>query len=286
MSDIVYLNGSLIPLSQARVPVMDYGFLYGFSLFETMRAYRGRAFRLDRHLERLARSAGRLGIQDVTPGLKDAVESTIQANKLTDARIRITVSVGEGSTTPDPASCRRPTVLIAASEYHPFPEEVYQRGFKAIISSARRNSLSPLSRLKTGNYLESLLARQEARQAGSDEAICLNEKGLVAEASMSNVFLVIAGALATPKEENGILPGVTREAVLEMATRLNIGSTERDITPEEIFQAQEVFLTNSLMEIMPLTEMVGKSIGGGKPGPVTVKMMGEYKKMVLASRAA
>ena len=283
MSDIVYLNGKLIPGSQASIPVMDYGFLYGFGLFETMRAYNGQVFLLDRHVDRLSRSAEILGIDIKGLPLESAVRETIQANQLGDARIRLTLSIGEGGITPDPASCPKPTVLVVAGQYQPFAEEVYQRGFKAITSSVCRNSLSQLSRLKTANYLENLLARQEARKAGADEAICLNEKALLAEASMSNIFLVGDGKLRTPDEDSGILTGITREAVLEVARRLSISAVECDINPEEVFQAQEAFLTNSLMEIMPLFALDGKPIGSGKPGPVTLKLMAEYKKLVLVS---
>ena len=280
MSEIVYLNGSLIPRSQASISALDYGFLYGFGLFETMRAYGGQVFRLDSHLNRLARSAEILGLPIETPDLKGAVMDTIQANKLSDARVRITVSIGEGEMTPDPSTCNKPTVLILAGHYEPYPEQVYEKGFRAIVSTIRRNSQSPLSRLKSANYLESILARQEARAAGVDEALCLNEKGLLAEASMSNIFLVADGILKTPGQESGILPGITRETILELALPLGINTLEHDIRLDELFQAQEAFLTNSLIEVMPLTEVDGKAIGSGRPGSLTKRLMAAYRKMV------
>ncbi len=280
MSEIVYLNGSLIPRSQARISALDYGFLYGFGLFETMRAYGGRVFRLDRHLSRLTRSAEMLGIPIEAPELKGAVMDTLRANKLGDARIRITISIGEGGMVPDPSTCQKPTVLILASDYQPSPEQVYEKGFRAIVSSIRRNSQSPLSRLKSTNYLESMLARQEARAAGADEALCLNDKGLLAEASMSNIFLVADGTLKTPGQESGILPGITREAVLELASQSGIDTLEWDISMEELSQAREAFFTNSLIEIMPLTELDGKPIGSGKPGAITKRLMAAYKRLV------
>jgi branched-chain amino acid aminotransferase len=283
MSEIVYLNGALVPRSRAGISVLDYGFLYGFGLFETMRAYGGRIFRLKSHLERLARSAETLGIPIKTSELKGAVADTIRANKLSEARVRLAVSAGEGSTTPDPTTCAQPTVLITASHYQPYPESVYQKGFSAVVSSTRRNSRSPLSRIKSANYLESLLARQEARAAGADEALCLNERGFLAEASMSNIFLIADGTLKTPGVDSGILPGITRRVVLEIASRLNISALEQDIRPEEVFQAQEALLTNSLMEIMPLTGVDGKTIGSGEPGPVTRRLMATYRELVLAS---
>jgi branched-chain amino acid aminotransferase len=283
MSEIVYLDGSLVPASQARISVMDYGFLYGFGLFETMRAYGGQVFLLDRHVDRLASSAGELGLPVDTEELKKAVIDTLQANKLVDARVRITVSRGEGSMSPDTGASEKPTVLVTAANYHPYPDPTYRKGFSAIFSTIRRNSQSPLSRLKSTNYMESMLAKQEARSAGADEALFLNEKGLLAEASMSNIFLVDGGVLRTPGLENGILPGITRQMVLEMAPRLNIDCIEQGVKPEEIYHSGEAFLTNSLMEIMPLTGLDGKPIGMGSPGPVTGKLREEYRKMVAAA---
>jgi branched-chain amino acid aminotransferase group I len=286
MSEIVYLNGSLIPRSQARISALDYGFLYGFGLFETMRAYGGQVFRLDSHLNRLARSAEILGLPIQALDLKGAVMDTIHANKLSDARVRITISIGEGGMVPDPSACTQPTVLILAGHYKPYPKQVYEKGFRAVVSSIRRNSQSPLSRLKSANYLENMLAKQEARAAGVDEAICLNEKGLLAEASMSNIFLVNDGILRTPGEESGILPGITREVVLELASQLGINTFEQDIRLDELFQTQEAFLTNSLMEIMPLTEIDGKPVGSGEAESVTRRLMAEYKKLVPPSRTS
>ena len=281
MNEIVYLNGSLIPRSQAKVSALDYGFLYGFGLFETMRAYEGQVFRLESHLSRLVRSAELLRLPVGTAELKDAVRDTIKANRLSDARIRITISAGEGEMSPDPGTCQKPTVLVLAERYQPYPQEVYQRGFRAVISSIHRNSQSPLSRLKSANYLESLLARQQARETGVDEAVCLNDKGLLAEASMSNIFLASDGILRTPGEESGILPGITRGVILELALKLGIKALEEDIRPSELFQAQEAFLTNSLIEVMPLTEIEGKPVASGRPGALSRRLLAAYRKLAL-----
>ncbi len=282
MSEMVYLNGVLVPPSQASIPVMDYGFLYGYGLFETMRAYGGRVFCLDRHLARLYCSAEMLGIKIGALDLKSAVTDTLRANQFSEARIRITVSIGEGGMAPDPGTCKKPTVLIVAGPYHSYPDAVYEKGLSAIISSMRRNSQSPLSRLKSANYLESILAREQARAAGASEAICLNEKGLLAEASMSNIFLVTNGILRTPGTQSGILPGVTRETVLELANKLGIKAVEQDIHLEELLQAEEAFLTNSLIEVMPLTELDGKPIGSGRPGLLTRRLMLAYRELVMS----
>jgi|TARA_B100001971_G_scaffold211799_1_gene240327 branched-chain amino acid aminotransferase len=280
MSQIVYLNGSLMPRKKALISAMDYGFLYGFGLFETMRAYSGQVFHLEHHTKRLAHSAELLGLPIRALTLKSAVMDTIRANKLSEARIRITVSIGEGGMPPDPNTCNNPTVLIVAEHYQPYPKQVYQKGFRAVISSMRCNSQSPLSKIKSANYLESILARQEARAAGVDESLFLNEKGLLAEASMSNIFLVSNGILRTPAEESGILPGITRQIILELASQLGINALEQDISLNELSQAEEAFLTNSLIEVMPLTEITDKPIGFGKPGPLTQRLMTAYKKLV------
>jgi branched-chain amino acid aminotransferase len=280
MSDIVYKNGMLLPLSEANVSVLDYGLLYGYGLFETMRAYDGRVFRIDRHLRRLERLAGVLGISVDIRVLKDAVMETIRANKLKDARIRATVTIGEGEMTPSPDTCEKPTVIVLAAPYRAYPKAVYQKGFRAIVSSIRRNSQSPLSGIKSSNYLESILARQEAKTAGVDEAIFLNEKGLLAEASMSNIFIVAGETLKTPDRESGILPGITRETVLEITAKLGLKVIEQKVTLNELVNAQEAFLTNSLIEIMPLVEVEKKKIGSGRPGDITGKLIDSYRELV------
>jgi branched-chain amino acid aminotransferase len=286
MSQFVYLNGSLIPRSQANISAIDYGFLFGFGLFETMRSYNGWVFRLDRHLSRLTNSAVALGLSLKAPELKGAIMDAIQANKLGNARIRITVSPGEGGMTPDLGSCKKPTILVMAEHYKPYPPKVYRKGFSVVISSIRRNSQSPLSQLKSTSYLESILVKQEARAAGVDEALRLNEKGFLAEAGMSNIFLVSGGTLKTPGLESGILPGITREAVLELASQMDISSLEQEISPDELFQAEEIFLTNSLIEVMPLTEIDSRPVASGKPGPVTRRLMAAYKRLVLTEEKA
>jgi branched-chain amino acid aminotransferase group I len=280
LTDIVYLNGSLIPRRRALISVLDYGFLYGYGLFETMRAYQSRVFLLDRHLNRLAEAAVQLGLPVSVPELAGAVTDTIQANGLENARIRITISGGEGSLIPDLATCKSATVLVMAAPYQPSPARIYHSGLRAITVSNRRNSQSPLSRLKTANYMESILARQYANNAGFDEALLLNEKGMLAEASMSNLFLVKHGAIMTPDLASGVLPGITRRAVIELAAKLDIDTVELEIPPEAINEADEAFLTNSLIEVMPLVEIDGRPVAGGQPGAITAKLLKEYRLMV------
>ena len=287
MAEIIYLNGRLIPRSKARLSPFDHGFLYGYGLFETMRAYQGHIFRLDRHLTRLRHSAQSLGlthsILNVVEGkqsLEVACLATLEANKLKDARLRLTVSAGEGDLTPDPGTCSSPTVLITARNLVPLPPEKYESGFKAALSSLRRNSQSPLSRLKSTCYMENILARIAARAAGCDEAILLNEQGYLAEGSTTNIFLASNGKLTTPSLESGVLLGITREAVLEIARAANIKTLERQVELKELIEAEEAFITNSILELMPLTRFVGKPIGTGKPGQLTKELLAAYRKLV------
>jgi len=284
MDNIVYLNGKFINAAEATVPLLDYGFLYGYGLFETMRAYEGKIFRLEDHLRRLAEAAVTLGISIDVSEIGEAITEVLRANRLIEARVRLTVSRGAGPMTPKPTACTTPTIAVIAAPYEPYPEAIYKRGFHAVISDIRRNSGSPLAGLKTANYLENLLARGAARAAGADDAILLNERGELAEASTSNLFLVKDGNLRTPPVEAGILPGITRAVVLELAARLNIAAHEGTLTIEELHQADEAFLTNSIMEIMPLTYVEEQAVGKGKPGPLTTRLMTAYQALVRRAR--
>ena len=281
---VVYLNGALLPRSQAKISPFDHGFLYGYALFETMRSYSGHIFRLPQHLERLARSADPLGLPLGTLDLEKACYDTLRANSLDDARIRLTVSIGEGESAPDPPPHPDPTVLVVATNYTTLPSEIYRNGFKAVVSSVRQNSQSPLSSIKSANYLNNLLARKEAKAAGADEALLLNERGFLCEGSTSNVFLVSGGNLITPNEESGCLSGITRQTVIELASELGISVIQQEIKLEELRQADEAFLTNSILELMPLRTVDGKPIGGGiekeRSGKVTESLMKAYRELV------
>jgi len=286
MNEIVYLNSRLVPQSEAKLSPFDHGFLYGYGLFETMRTYNGHIFRLDSHLSRLRRSAESIGLTHSTlttdegkQRLKAACMATLEANQLKNARMRLTISAGEGDVTPDPKSCSNPTILITARNLAPLPPEKYETGFKATVSFLRRNSQSPLSRLKSTCYMENVLARTAARASGYDEAIFLNEKGHVAEGSTTNIFLVTNGELVTPSLESGVLPGITREAVLEIAGTSDIRATERPVTLEELVEAEEAFVTNSILELVPLVSIDEKPIGTGKPGKLTSDLLADYRKL-------
>jgi len=281
MEEFVYINGALVAREKARISPFDRGFLYGYGLFETMRSYRGYVFRLDRHLARLMRSAERLGLAtELDPAeLEQAIYKTLEANKLSDARIRLTISAGEGETSLVPPERGTPTVIVIAERLS-LPPQVYQKGVRAAIVRVSRSSLSPLSQIKSINYLDSLLAHSEAVALGADEAILLNERGFVAECSTSNIFLVVAGKLLTPSEESGILPGITREAVLELARATGVEVVEGEIPVEDLRRADEVFLTTSVREIVPIVSVDGSLIASGKPGEVTKILLAAYRELV------
>ncbi|MFC1916040.1 aminotransferase class IV [Chloroflexota bacterium] len=288
MEEIVYLNGSLVPRSQARISVFDSGFLYGYGLFETMRAYRGIIFLLDRHLKRLLDSAEVIGLAKALSDvdLAKACVDTLRANNLQEARLRLTVSRGEADSFPGTGISASPTVLVSATGYSPVSARIYEKGFRVGVSSLRRYSQSPLSSLKSTNYLLSLLAKREAEASGLDEALLLNEHGFIAEGSISNVFFAsLRSGLVTPSLESGILPGITRQVVMELASHLTLNVTEGEIRLEDLGQFDEAFLTNSVMEIMPLVAVrdnTGKviTIGSGRPGKVTRELMAAYREMV------
>jgi len=281
MTEQVYINGELVERSEARVSVFDRGLLYGYGLFETMRSYDGQVFRLDRHLSRLARSADMLGIGEAldVSELGRAVYDTISANELSDARIRLTVTAGEGERSLSlPASGSLTTMIVAEELVLPLPQ-AYQNGISAAIVGAARNSQSPLSGVKSIGYLESLLVRSQAADAGAEEAVMLNERGLVAECSASNIFIVASGRLLTPSAESGILPGITRGIVIELASSMGIEASEGDVAVADLLNADEAFITNSVIEILPLVELDGRPIGRGKPGEVTAGLSKAYKEL-------
>lgn len=280
MNEIFYLNGKLLPREEAKISLLDYGFLFGFGLYETVRAYNGKVFRLDNHLARLRYSGARLGIIIHPKLIREAVSDVIKANSFKQTRLRISVSIGEGTMSPDLDSCKQPTIAILASEYKPPSREKYQNGYKMVLSSIRRSSLSPVTYLKSGNTIENMLARRNAKNAGADEAVFLNEKDYLTETAGSNLFIVKDGVLKTPRYESGILPGVTRVVVFELAAKLGINVREVNLKLADLLLADEAFITNSLIEIVPVTIFNGKPIADGKPGALTIKLMKAYKALV------
>jgi branched-chain amino acid aminotransferase group I len=287
MEEIVYLNGSLVPRAKAYISVSDHGFLYGYGLFETMRAYNGQIFLLDRHIKRLTNSAEIIGLGQKLSGidLGKACVDTLKANDLKDARVRLTVTNGELNSLPwtDPGG--KPTVVVTAQLYTPFSEEKYSEGFKVGIASVRRCRQSVVASMKSVNYLASVMARMEAAAHGLDEALLLNDDGYIAEGGGCNVFFVKSLSLVTPSLDSGILPGVTREVVKELADSLGIGITEGTVGLGIIKRCDEAFVTNAMIEVMPLASVRDESgqvvnIGEGKPGKITRQLMAAYRERV------
>ena len=232
MEEIVYLNGELIPRSKAYVSVYDHGFLYGYGLFETMRAYNGNIFLLERHLERLLDSAKAIGLDaglaDIN--LAEACYETLKTNDLKEARLRLTVTRGEVDSFASPVFKGKPTVLVTAKSYSPLPPEIYDKGFKVGVSSFLRCRRSCLSGFKSISYLISILAKMEAETSGLDESLLLNENGCLTEGSISNIFVVSADSnIITPPSGSGILPGITRAVVKELARDEDISIIESDM---------------------------------------------------------
>ena len=281
MEKTIYIDGKLLDLEFAQISVQDHGLLYGNNLFETMRCYAGKVFRLDRHIARLWESAAFLGWPDLpdTEEMLAAVKTTIVANSLKNAAIRLTVTSGKGALRPDMSSCRKPSMFIFANDLVALPEEEYSKGWKLGSVMLRRNQYSSLCKVKSANYLDNILARREAAAQGANEALLLNTAGMVAEGSISNIFIVQDGVLATPDIASGLLPGVTRQAVIDIAGQTGLEVMERQISLSELKQADEVFITNSLLEIMPVTEFDKLPLGNGSQ-KITGLMRRLYKSAV------
>lgn len=287
MKNVVYLNGSLVPRAQAHLSINDHGFLYGFGLFQTMRAYQGKIFALDRHVKRIKDGAHLISmgekVQDID--LEKACVDTLNMNGIEEARIRLTVTNGEGTALPWVDAGGPPTVLITAVPYTPHSKEKYEEGFKVGIASVRRTRQNAIESLKSLNYLTNVIARIEAAKRDMDEALLLNEDGYIAEGGNSNIFFVRSGRLVTPAFNSGIIPGVTREIVMEIANSLGIVLSEGTVGKPIFKQCEEAFMTNSMIEIMPVTAMSDESgasivVGGGKIGPVTQQLLQAYRERV------
>ena len=283
MSDgqaMVYLNGDLLRAEEARIPATDRGFLYGDGLFETVRAYRGVCFRLEDHLDRLLASAQELKIPLPSGDISKAIRELLRANGLSDAYVRITLSRGEHQGRLALETSSAPTLLIVAGPPHQPDPNDYETGIACIISQIRQSAEAPSRRHKTLNYLDNLLAREEARLAGVQEAILLNTRGEVAEAATANLFLVEGEKLVTPSLEANILAGITRKVVLAMAKELGIEAEESLFDVDRLLAADEVFLTNSSIEILPVRRMDDRAVGTGQVGSVTGKLSEEYCRRV------
>jgi len=282
--DTVYLDGKLVPSDAARVSVFDRGFMYGDGAFETVRVYGGSPFRAEAHWQRLEGSLARLGIPPPLDAgrLNEATRSVLDANGLSDAVLRVRVSRGVGPGGPGTAFDPTPTVVVTASGYKVHDEAMYSRGADVVVSRVRRVPDACLpSDAKSANYLNSILARRDAEAAGAYEAVMLNLEGNVAEATTSNVWFVARDILHTPDIESGILPGITRQVVIELAGAMGLPVRETTCRVSELRAADEAFLTNSVIELVPVRTVDGAPLGGECPGPITNRLMAAYTDRVI-----
>ena len=283
MSQQIYINGTYHSRDQAKISVYDHGLLYGDGVFEGMRIYSRKVFRLKAHLDRLWESARAIGLQipiDLTT-MTSAVNETVKKNELVDGYIRLVVTRGSGPLGLDPYKCSDPQVIIIADTITLYPESFYTDGLDLVTAATIRNHPAALSpRIKSLNYLNNILAKMEGLKAGCVEALMLNHKGEVSECTGDNIFIVKAGELHTPPIDAGILEGITRNAVLELAERAGIVTRERALTRHDIFVADECFLTGSAAEVIPAVRLDSRTIGNGKPGPITKELNEAFRKLV------
>jgi len=282
MSLKIYISGKYYDKENAKVSVYDHGFLYGDGVFEGMRSYGGKVFRLKQHLDRLWASAKAIWLKiPMTPeALAAAVNETLATNGITDGYIRLVVTRGAGALGLDPNRCSDPQVIIIADHIQLYPKEMYEKGLEIITASTIRNHSAALSpRIKSLNYLNNIMAKIEGLQAGCVEALMLNAKGEVAECTGDNIFIVRGGRLLTPPIDAGILEGITRDAVIELAEAAGIPVQQIPLTRHDIFIADECFLTGSAAEIIPVVKLDSRVIGDGKPGPVTRRLTERFHQL-------
>lgn len=282
MSLQVYIDGEYFPKDEAKVSVFDHGLLYGDGIFEGIRAYNGRVFRLDEHLERLYLSARSILI-DIPLSMdemREAVLETLRRNKLRDAYIRLLVTRGKGDLGLDPRKCPKAAIIIITDIIKLYPKETYENGLKLIIASTRKNSPDALSpRIKSLNYLNNILGKLEAINAGCAEAVMLDRHGYITECTSENIFLVKNGTLFTPTATVGILEGITRSVVMELCEKLSLQVNMSFLTAHDLYVADECFVTGTGAELIPVVDLCGRPIGTGKPGPVTKQLLESFRNL-------
>jgi branched-chain amino acid aminotransferase len=281
---LIYIDGKYLLKSEAKISVYDHGFLYGDGVFEGIRAYNGSVFKLKEHIDRLYASARAimLEIPITKEEMIEAVIETLKKNKLIDAYIRLVVSRGVGDLGLDPRKCPKPTIIIITDLIKLHEGKTKDEGLTAIIAWVKRDPVDATTHeVKSLNYLNSILAKIEANSANVDEAICLNKEGFVCEGVAENIFTVADGVIITPPTSTGALRGITRNVVIEIAKKLGYPVVKKEITPADLFLANEVFFTGTAAEVVPVKEINKRKIGDGKPGPITRKLMEEYHKLVL-----
>lgn len=280
----IYLDGKFVDDSEAKISVFDHGLLYGDGVFEGIRLYGGNIFRLEEHLERLENSAKAimLKLPHTRQEISDLTCETCRQNNLTDAYIRLVVTRGVGDLGLAPWLCPKPSMFIIASKISLYPQEHYDNGLSIVTVPTRRINAAALPpTIKSLNYLNNILGKIEARQFGALEAIMLNDQGYIAECTADNVFIVSKGEIITPAASQGALKGITRSAILDIGKALNIPVRECDMTRYDVWCADECFLTGSGAEVIPVVKLDGREIGAGKPGPITKRVLAEFRRRVL-----
>ena len=279
----VWINGRFVDIRNAKVSIFDRGFLYGDGVFETMRSYAGVIFRLNGHLDRLFSDLSAIEIRYPYSKayFKEIIYKTLKINKLKNAYIRVAITRGEGRFGIGHKDIFKPNVVIIAKEFEGYPGWMHDRGISARIVDSRQNEYSKLSQIKSMNYLNYILARIHAKEDGYDEAILMNTKGYITEAATSNIFLVKRDIIITPSLDSGILPGITRGVVIGIAKTLRLRISQKKVTRRELIDADEVFLTNSLAEILPVRKIGSREIGDGRPCEVTKLLRISYQKEVI-----
>jgi branched-chain amino acid aminotransferase len=283
MAQKIYLNGKLVPREDARISVFDHGLLYGDGVFEGIRAYDGRVFRLSQHLDRLYDSARAIALKiPLTKNeMEEAVIQTLRANSLKNGYIRLVVTRGEGDLGLDPSSCGKPAVFIIADKIELYPEEWYKKGLELVIVATKRNIPEAIDPgIKSLNYLNNILAKIEASLQNMPEAVMLNREGYVAECTGDNIFIVEKNVLITPPFYVGILAGITRQAVMELAReKLGLLVREEAFTRLHLYNADECFLTGTAAEVIPVVKIDGRKIAEGKPGKITTRLIKEFRDL-------
>ena len=280
----IYIDGGFYPESEAKVSVFDHGLLYGDGVFEGIRFYSNKVFRLEQHMERLYKSAAAIGLTIPLDhaSLTEALLETIRRNELTDGYVRLVVTRGKGDLGLSPWNCPKPSIIIIAAKITLYPAESYEKGLKVVTCATRRiahGALSPM--VKSLNYLNNIMAKIEASHAGAGEGLMLNEQGLVAECTGDNIFIVSGGRITTPPISSGALAGVTRAVAIDIAREFGIQVFEPQITRYDIYTADECFLTGTAAEIIPAVELDSRPIGNGKPGPMTQRFIARFHELTL-----
>lgn len=278
----IYINGQILPQEDAKISVFDHGLLYGDGVFEGIRAYNGKIFTLEEHLDRLYDSAAVIALKiPITKAeMASAIKKTMEANNQTDSYIRLVVTRGVGKLGLDPNKCATPQVIIITDTIELYPKALYEKGLDVVTVATIRNHFSALDpKIKSLNYLNNILAKLESLQAGAGEALMLNKDGYVAECAGDNIFIFKGNTLLTPPASAGILIGITRNVVMELAAKMGIQVKEYLMTRYDLYIADECFLTGTAAEIIPVVKIDGRIIGTGKPGKATLDLLKRYRDL-------